>query len=123
MAEALAVRGEYEAAITAYQNAILDVPEDGEAYLRIARIYRDEKENPEEAFFWFRRAVTEADLSKGQEILTLREIDELLIHQIQEPMRATPSLARLAEAYPGTMDGEWAKKELARIKEEAGLKQ
>jgi len=48
-AEALAVRGENEAAIVAFQNAILDAPEEGEAYLSIARIYRDEVNKPEEA--------------------------------------------------------------------------
>ena len=117
-AEALAVRGEYEAAIVAYQNAILDAPEDGEAYLSIARIYRDEVQNPEEALLWFRRGLTEAELSVGQEILTRREMAELLSHHLQEPRRAAPDLARLAETYPRTRAGEWAKEELARIKEE-----
>jgi len=117
-AEALAVRGEHEGAIIAYQAVIQEVPGDGEAYLRIARIYRDGLKKPEEALLWFRRAVTEAKLSKGQELLTRREMAEFLIHGLQEPKRAAPDLARLAEAYPDTRDGQWAKEELARIKEE-----
>jgi tetratricopeptide (TPR) repeat protein len=117
-AEALAVRGEFEGAILAYQAAIQEVPGDGEAYLRIARIYRDGMKKPEEALLWFRRAVTEAQLPKGQEILTRREMAEFLIHDLQEPRRAAPELARLAEAYPSTTDGKWAKEELARIKDE-----
>ena len=117
-AEALAVRGEFEGAILAYQTAIQNVPGDGEAYLRIARIYRDGLKKPEEALLWFRRAVTEAKLSKGQELLTRREMAEFLIHDLHEPRRAAPDLARLAEAYPDTRDGQWAKEELARIKEE-----
>jgi len=117
-AEALAVRGEFEAAIVAYQEAILDAPRDGEPYLRIARIYRDEVKKPEEALSWFRRGLTEAELSKGQEILTQREMAELLIHHLQEPRRAAPDLARLADAYPDAAVGKWAREELARIKEE-----
>ena len=117
-AEALAVRGEYEGAIAALQTAILDSPQDGEAYLRIARIYRDQIKEPEEALSWFRRGLSEADLPKGLEMLTRREMAELLIHHLKEPSRATPDLARLAEGYPGTTAGKWAEEELARIKKE-----
>jgi len=117
-AEAHAVRGEYEGAIIAYQAVIQDDPGDGEAYLRIARIYRDGTKEPEKALRWFRRAVEEAQLPTNLEILTRREMAEYLIHNLQEPKRAAPDLARLAEAYPDTRDGQWAKEELARIKEE-----
>lgn len=117
-AKAFAVRGEYEAAIVAYQDAILEAPEHGEAYLCIARIYRDVLKKPEEALLWFRRGLSDAELSEGQEILTRREMAELLSHHLQEPRRAAPDLARLAETYPRTRGGEWAKEELARIKEE-----
>ncbi len=117
-AEAQAVRGEYEGAILAYQAVIQEVPGDGEAYLRIARIYRDGTKEPEKALRWFRRAVEEAQLPTNLEILTRREMAEYLIHNLQEPKRAAPDLARLAEAYPDTRDGQWAKEELARIKEE-----
>ncbi len=119
-AEALAIRGEYQAAISAYQIAVLEAPEEGEPYLRIARLQRDELGDPEEALRWFKRATQEANLSKGQEILTRREMAELLIHGMDEPRRAAPELARLAETYPGTPDGRWAREELARIKEEMG---
>ncbi len=117
-AEAQAVRGEYEGAILAYQAVIQEVPGDGEAYLRIARIYRDGTKEPEKALRWFRRAVEEAQLPTNLEILTRREMAEYLIHNLQEPKRAAPDLARLVEAYPDTRDGQWAKEELARIKEE-----
>jgi tetratricopeptide (TPR) repeat protein len=119
-AEALAVRGEYEGAVAAYQEAILESPEEGEPYLRVARLYRDRLGDPEEALSWFKCATRDAVLSQGQEILTRKEMAELLIHRMQEPQRAAPELARLAEAYPDTSDGEWAAQELARIKEEMG---
>ena len=41
-AEALQVRGAYREAIQAYEAAILQEPEAGEPYLRIARLLRDE---------------------------------------------------------------------------------
>lgn len=119
-AEALAVRGEFRAAIDAYQLEVLESPEEGEPYLRIARLYRDDLGELEEALRWFKKAAVEGSLSKGQEILTRREIAELLIHRMNEPRRAAPELARLAESYPGTMDGQWAREELARIKGEMG---
>ncbi|NNM03804.1 MAG: tetratricopeptide repeat protein [Gemmatimonadetes bacterium] len=119
-AEALAVRGDHEAAILVYQGALLEAPEDGEVYLRIARLYRDGVKNPEEAVTWFQRGLREARLSKGQELLARREAAELLIHHMGEPNRAAPELARLAEASPITTTGQWAAKELARIKQEMG---
>jgi len=115
-AEALAVRGDYEAAIVAYQAVILDRPDEGEPYLRIGRIYRDDLMQPEAALPWLRRALLEARLSRGQEIMTLREVAELLIHHTEDPGRAAPDLARLAETYPDTRDGAWAREELARVK-------
>lgn len=117
-AEALVVRGEYEAAILAYEEAIRDAPRDGEAYLRIARIFRDHVKRPEEALLWYQRGLEEAGFSRGQEILTRREMAELFIHHLQEPRRAAPDLARLAEEYPDTVAGKWAGEELARVKRE-----
>ena len=117
-AESLAVRGEFQAAVDAYELEVLEAPDEGEPYLRIARLHRDRLDDPDEALRWFKKATIEANLSKGQDILTRREISELFIHRLQEPHRAAPELARLAERYPDTPDGEWALEELARIKEE-----
>jgi tetratricopeptide (TPR) repeat protein len=117
-AEALRVRGDYEGAIRAYEEALEDPRENGEAFLRIARIHRDHLDSPEEALLWFRRATEEAQLPRGKEILARKEMAELLIHRLGQPRRAAPELARLAETRKGTPEGEWAREELARIKEE-----
>ena len=119
-AEALAVRGEYQAAMNEYEAAIAADPCDPEPYLRVARILRDGLKRPADAAFWFRRARREAHLSQGQEIRTLREAAEIYLHHLQEPRKAAPELARLAEAFPETPDGRWASEELARVKEEMG---
>jgi tetratricopeptide (TPR) repeat protein len=122
-AEALTVRGDFGAAIDAYELAVLEAPEEGEPYIRIARLQRDKLGDMEEALRWFKKATGEAGLSKGQEILARREMAELLIHRMGEPRRAAPELARLAETYPETLDGQWAREELARIKKEMGREQ
>ena len=117
-AVALAARGEYKDAIIAYEAEILDDPAQAEPYLRIARIFRDELKDLEEALKWFARATRDAELSGGQEIRTRREMAEIYLHHKKEPRRAAPQLARLAESHPSTPDGQWAAAELARIKEE-----
>jgi tetratricopeptide (TPR) repeat protein len=117
-AEALAARGDFQGAIAVYQAAIQDAPENGEPYRRIARIYRDHLDSPEEALRWFRRAIEDGSLPHGKEMLVRREMAELLIHRLKEPRRAAPDLARLAESRKGTPEGEWARKELEAIKKD-----
>jgi tetratricopeptide (TPR) repeat protein len=117
-AKALEVREDYEGAIRAYEVAILDEPEVAQPYLEIARIFRDELRDHEGAVRWFHRAQREASLSSGEAIRTHRELAEIFLHTRREPRKAAPELARLAEGYPSTLDGEWAARELAQIKEE-----
>jgi hypothetical protein len=117
-AGALEVRGDMEGAVREYGLAILEAPEDPEPFLRIARIHRDEMKDPESAVRWFRRAQRESRLSPGEAIRVHREVSEIFLYVLKEPRRAAPELAQLAEAYPGTLDGQWAARELALIKAE-----
>jgi tetratricopeptide (TPR) repeat protein len=117
-AEALLVRGDREAAIAEYEAAIAADPSDPEPYLRVARILRDQLKRPADAIPWFRRAVREARPSPGLERRALREVAEIYLHHLREPRKAAPELARLAEAFPATPDGRWAREELGRVKEE-----
>ncbi len=116
-AKALEIRGDFEGAIAAYETEILDAPHRGEPYLKIARMFRDELKDTEAAVMWFRRAQKEAKLFPGEEIRTHRELAEIFLHIRGEPRKAAPELARLAEAFPDTPDGEWAARELGLIKE------
>ena len=120
---ALVARGEYQEAIRAYEEALLDVPGDAEALLGVARIHRDHLDDPEAALLWFKRTLKEGELARGQEILARRELVELLTHRLEEPRRAAPELARLAHGFPNTPDGRWAREELRRIKEEMAEEQ
>lgn len=116
-AKALEVRGHYEDAIRAYEVAILEAPHASEPYLSIARLFRDELRDLDSAVHWFRRARQEALLSPGESIRIHRELAEIFLHHRRDPRKAAPELARLAEEYPHTPDGEWAARELAEIKE------
>lgn len=115
-AEALAVRGHYDDAIAVYQEAIDEIPSDPQPYLSIARLLRDEAGDAENSAVWLRRALQETELRGRWEMILTRELTELYRHRIGAPARAAPLLAKLAEKYEGSPDGEWAREELADVK-------
>lgn len=116
-AASLAARGDYEDAVVAYELAVAEHPGQPEPYLRLARLLRDELGRYEDAARWFRRVRTETVLPAGRDVLVSRELIELYRTRLDEPLKAAPELARLAERYEGTPDGEWAARELAEVKE------
>lgn len=116
MAASLAIRGEFAKAAAAYELAISEYPEDPEPYLCLARLLRDELGRHEEAARWFKRARSDSKISDGQALLASRELIELYTVQLGEPAKAAPELARLAEKYAGTPEGDWARDALAEVK-------
>lgn len=117
-AQSLVARGLFEKAIAAFEEEVARDPRDPEPYLRIGRILKDELGRPEEAATWLRKARREAEMSPGQEILLSRELVELYRNRLGRPEKALPELARVAERFGGTPDGEWAARELAQLKKE-----
>jgi len=113
-AEALAARGEYEEAVTAFELAVAEDPSDPWPYLRVARIYRDHLGRPEDAARWFRRASREA---RTGSVIARKELVELYMHHMEAPRKAVPELARMAEELAGTPEGEWAAAKLRHVKE------
>jgi len=116
-AESLAARGRYEEAVTAYEVAVSKFPEDPEPYLRIARMKRDKLAEFEEAVFWFKRARKDSQSSRGQELLATQEIVEIYHKKLGAPTRAIPELARIIDRFPDDPVADWAREELARLKE------
>lgn len=116
-AQSLAVRGRYREALDAYELCVVQNPGEPEPYLRIARMLRDEMKEPEEAARWFRKVRTAIELPRGQELLVFRELIEIYRNRLADPARAAPELARMAERFAGTPDGEWAAAELTEVKE------
>ena len=116
--ESLAARGRYEEATIAYEAAVSEFPDDPEPYLRIARLYRDKLDLFEQAVHWFKRARNDSAISKGQELLASQEIIEVYRDKLHTPKRAIPELARLLDRFPENQSADWARAELARLKEQ-----
>jgi tetratricopeptide (TPR) repeat protein len=114
-AQALRVGGHYAEAVATYETFVAEFPEDPEPYLQIARILRDDLHQYGDAARWFRRARREARLTPGQELLVAQELIELYRHQLNEPGRALPELARIPQLVPGTPQAEAARRELAEL--------
>ena len=72
--------------------------------------------DPERASVWLQRALKEGDLRGKWEIVLVRELTDLYVHRMVTPARAAPLLARVADRYEGTADGDWAREELAHVK-------
>ncbi len=117
-AESLAVRGRYEDAIDAYQVCCADFPEDPEPYVRIARIYRDDLKQFDEAVFWFKRARSEATVDRGRELLITQEIIEIYANKLGAPRKAIPELARIKERFAEHPSATWANGEIERMRRE-----
>lgn len=118
-AESLVMRGEYEDAISAFELVIVEEGStDPTPFLRVARIYRDNLDRPEDAARWFNRALRESDMHTGLAALTRKELVELYRTKLNMPEKAAPMLARIAEEMQGTPDGDWAAEELAFVKQQ-----
>jgi tetratricopeptide (TPR) repeat protein len=117
-AQSLVARGLFEKAIAAYEEEVARDPRDPEAYLRIARILKDDLGRLEEAAAWFRRARRDADMAPGQDLRLSRELVGLYRDRMGRPEKALPELARMADRFGSTPDGEWAVRELAEWKKE-----
>ena len=117
-AESLVARGLHQEAIDAFEVAIAEDGADPTPYLRIARILRDHMGRFEEAAGWFKRAIRESAIPPGTSLLATRELVELFLTKLDDPGRAAPLLARVADERAGTPEGEWAARELAAVKAE-----
>jgi len=102
-AEALAVRGHYDDAIAAYQEAIDEVLSDPEPYLRIARLLTDKVSDPEKVAVWLQRAIQETELPGSSEMVLVRELTEFYRHRIERRpySRGSSSGMRVAQMANG----------------------
>jgi len=116
LAESFVVRGMYDEAVAALQEAIDDDPADWQPYLRIARMKRDRTADAEGSAIWFKRALRESAMPSGTRLLVLKEYVELCTVGLEAPGKAVPLLARIAELEGGTPEGSWAAEALAEIK-------
>lgn len=76
-AEALRARGEYDLAIAELSRRVAEHPEDPDAYLLIARTYRDDLRDPGRAATWFRRTLDVTGPPPALAALIERELAEV----------------------------------------------
>ena len=115
--DALNAHGKYEEAVAEYERCAVVYPEDPEPRLRLARMLRDRMQRYEDAATAFRQAMAIEGVDSGVWIQTARELAELYTHRIKQPERALPVLAQLSSRFPATPAGQWAKAQVAEIKQ------
>jgi hypothetical protein len=115
-AEALEARGDLDGAVEVYKDAIWKKKRDPLPYLRLASI-RNRTGLHEEAIDILRKALGVARFSPQGEALAVREIHEISSNGLGDPSRSAPDLARYLEGQPEGLNEEWARRELADIKE------
>lgn len=114
--QALERRGDIEGAVEIYKEAIMMNRRDPEPYLRLAGI-RTRAGLHKEAIDVLRRALGVARFTPLAEALAVREIHEISSTHLGNSARAAPDLVRYLEGQPEGEHGEWARRELAEIKE------
>ena len=115
-AQALEKRGDLEGAIEIYKEAIRVNRRDPMPYLRLAAI-RPREGLHEEAIDVLRAGLSVARFNPRGEALAVREIHEISTSGLGNTARAAPDLVRYLEREPEGENGEWARRELAAIKE------
>jgi tetratricopeptide (TPR) repeat protein len=115
-AQALRAAGEYAEAVKAYEAFVAESPMEPEPYLAIARILRHDLHAYADAARWLRRVRLDARLTRGQELLVAQELIELYRDKLDEPQRAMPELARIADLVPETPQAVAARRELAELR-------
>lgn len=110
------VAGRYELALAVYLEGADDYPDDPTPLIHAARILCDRLGRPEEslALLLHARAIPEIQRREGN--IVDREVVALYTGPLDQPQRALPILARMAERQAGTRPGEWAGRTLARLR-------
>ncbi|HSG47727.1 MAG TPA: hypothetical protein VLA43_07955 [Longimicrobiales bacterium] len=111
----LAARGLYAEAVSAYEAAALEFPEDPAPCLAAARLCAGPLADADQALRWFRQARTRG-LGGGEERVVIREMVEVA-ERGGNGLKAAPDLARYVEERAGTPEGDWAMERLAQLKQ------
>ncbi len=118
VARGLALRGLHEEAVKAFAAGAEEYPEDPEPLLAGARLLRDPLGRYDEALDWLLRARRIPDMAPREQILIVQEMVDLYEGPLEDPARALPLLAEVAERHKGTRPGEWAARRLAALRTE-----
>ena len=116
LGDALVMQEKYSEAIAEFERNAAVHSDDPEPRLRLARLYRDRLNQPEQAVHWFKQALSLRTIDGGSEALAARELVELCSNRLKQPERAIPVLARITELQPTTTTGTWARAQLEELK-------
>ncbi len=114
--DALAKRGDLEGAAALYRKAIRTDRRSPLPYSRLAHL-TIRMDLPEEAIEILRTALEVVHFERHEEARFVRQIHEISSKHLGDPARAAPDLARYLERRPDGEHAEWARSELAYIKE------
>lgn len=114
----LAARGLLREAVSAYEAASHEFPDDPVPCLEAARIRAGPLGDTEGALRWFRHARARG-IPRGEARVVIREMVEAA-ERGGNGLLAAPDLARYADERDGTAEGAWARERLAALK--AGLR-
>lgn len=115
-AQALAIQGQYRAAVAEFEAAADEFDDDPEPLILGARVLRDNLGDLETAAVWLRRARDIRRLEPSQHVTIAQELVDLYDGPLETPEKALPELARVAELFPDTSAGEWAGRRLAKLR-------
>ncbi len=115
-ARAHQIRGEFEQAIAIWELYCTEYPEDPEPYIELARLYRNELGDFENAVHWFKKARNESDIESGRALLATQEIIEVYTQKMDQPKRAIPELVLLLEKWPGSPGVDVARQQLQDLR-------
>ena len=113
-AEALAVKGNLEAASKAFDQARAEHGEKASLLRAEADVQLRAEGNPERARELLMRLRKAADASRADELYATHRLIDLYLGPLNDEARAMSELRRLAERFPGTRDAEGALAELDR---------
>lgn len=117
-AEALEAQGRPDAAVAKYREVLQRRPTEPEAYIRAARLLRQQGRSVEAAGL-LRQARARAKLTGGQQVLVGRELADLAAGPLGDPALAAAELAILAERFRGSPPGDAAERDLQQLRRKA----
>jgi len=114
--EAMEARGDYEAAVDAYEQLLDGRPGQVKLAARLARVLSRRLEKHERAARALRRAAQDGKAPPSQWAYALRILMEILTVKLSAEASGLPNLARLADAHPDDPAGYWARDRKHAIK-------
>jgi hypothetical protein len=114
--EALEARGDFTAALDAWERVVVDTPDALAPRIHAADLYARKAKNPVRAAELFRSVQTHPQVPDDTLRYVSQRLIDLLLGPLNDEGRALVELRKVADRWPGTPEGEGARAAIARIK-------